>query len=316
MNYSNLPEVVPDTAPEALSQAEAYDRAGSDVRDQKYTVQGANSGSSAPDSTPTPFHPSSVSPSTPAPPYKPPLSDFQAGNYPESMGGGAGVAVVDWENSQRQPGSGVQDVGSQPPSTKDDGRRICGLKRKIFFIILALILVVIAVAVGGGVGGAAAAKNKAEKASEEAEAADDSSTPSVTADTAENTASRASTTSPSTTSAPTKTSASTSASATTTSSESIFDLVYSFEAHSGTEYTGRSTVLRGEPGFIDLPFNVTSYKWDPNKSDCCITFCQGNSKSVGWRCTKFDREVSTAPFDRLFIGCGKDAAEENSRCSS
>ena len=51
---------------------------------------------------------------------------------------------------------------SSPPT---GGRKIFGLSRKAFFILLAVVLVlIIAVAVGGGVGGTAAARNRAQAA--------------------------------------------------------------------------------------------------------------------------------------------------------
>lgn len=90
---------------------------------------------------------------------------------------------------------------------------------------------------------------------------------------------------------------------------------FDFKGWEDSDFTGSSTDVITEKGFIDLPFNVTSYKWRPNDSDCCVTFCQGNETSVGWRCTDFEREEATAKFGRIFVGCGDDKTEENSRCS-
>lgn len=41
-------------------------------------------------------------------------------------------------------------------------RKICGLKRRMFFIVLVVVLVIIAIAVGGGVGGAMSSKSKSK----------------------------------------------------------------------------------------------------------------------------------------------------------
>lgn len=90
---------------------------------------------------------------------------------------------------------------------------------------------------------------------------------------------------------------------------------FDFKGWQDSTFTGLSTDLITEKGFSDLPFNVTSYKWRPNDSDCCITFCQGKEKGVGWRCTSFERDESTAEFGRIFVGCGDDKTEEKSRCS-
>lgn len=90
---------------------------------------------------------------------------------------------------------------------------------------------------------------------------------------------------------------------------------FDFKGWQDPNFTGLSTDLITEKGFVNLPFNVTSYKWRPNDSDCCITFCQGKEKGVGWRCTSFERDESTAEFGRIFVGCGDDKTEERSRCS-
>lgn len=52
---------------------------------------------------------------------------------------------------------------TQPLYQRNSGRRICGLKRRIFWIILAAAIVVIIVAIGGGVGGAMASRNNSTR---------------------------------------------------------------------------------------------------------------------------------------------------------
>jgi len=84
-------------------------------------------------------------------------------------------------------------------------------------------------------------------------------------------------------------------------------------AWSGDDFKGKSVELT-KVGFVDLAFNSTSYKWHPNGSGCCVTFCLGLEKNIGWRCTDFERKQATSNFDRLYFGCGEDASEENSRC--
>lgn len=171
MNYSTLPEVAPDSAPEAVSSTEAHDRTGANLGDQKYIVtQDMNPAYPDRHENLTPGAFSTVSPMSPAPPYRPPLNEVYSNNYPASMGAGTGLGVVDWETAQGPPGATRHADGHvQPPSTKGDEARICGLKRKMFLILVAIVLVVLAIAIGGGVGGGLAARNKAQKASQEAE---------------------------------------------------------------------------------------------------------------------------------------------------
>lgn len=161
MSYSTLPEVVPDPAPQALTKAEAYDRAGDDIRDQKFTViEDPRLNHYAQSGSPVPYY--TVSPLTPAPPYRPSTGDPSYANY------AAGTGAAGWENASRKESMVQQDLASEPP--KKDDRRICGMK-KVFLIILALALIMIVAGIGGGVGAVAARK----KASEKAEAADESS---------------------------------------------------------------------------------------------------------------------------------------------
>ena len=90
---------------------------------------------------------------------------------------------------------------------------------------------------------------------------------------------------------------------------------FEFRGWKSTSFKGQVTEIIATTGFLDLPFDVKSYKWQPKGTDCCITMCQGKKKDVGWRCTSFDREESTAKFGRIFIGCGAEASQDSSRCS-
>lgn len=90
---------------------------------------------------------------------------------------------------------------------------------------------------------------------------------------------------------------------------------FTFRGWKNANFKGKATDIVATTGFLDLPFDVTSYKWAPKGTDCCITMCQGKKKDVGWRCTSFDREKSSAKFGRIFIGCGAEASQESSRCS-
>lgn len=148
----NLPEVVPDSSPQTLTSAEAFDRRGLDEGDSKYTVVGDPSKPKMTNSDG--FMGDPETPATPAPAYRP--SAFGA-----AAGGAAGASAADPSN----PGNteaGLVNEKAEP--------RILGLKRRTFFIVLVVAIVVIAAAIGGGVGGSQAAKKSASSAADKAEA--------------------------------------------------------------------------------------------------------------------------------------------------
>lgn len=149
----HLPEVVPDTSPQAISYVEEqYKQRQYDDRD-KYPVlyddapkipsgmayaQGQQYPAMA-ETSPggsLPWEPLSA------------IEETQAGHAGGAAGGGGGG-----------PGGfgGVGAVDGGEHERPVDERRICGLRRKIFFIVLIVALVVIAVAIGGGVGGGVSA---------------------------------------------------------------------------------------------------------------------------------------------------------------
>ncbi|KAL2108882.1 hypothetical protein VUR80DRAFT_3229 [Thermomyces stellatus] len=90
---------------------------------------------------------------------------------------------------------------------------------------------------------------------------------------------------------------------------------FKFRGWKDANFKGSATDIVVTTGFLDLPFDVTSYKWHPEGTDCCVTMCQGKKENVGWRCTNFERKKASASFGRIFIGCGAEASQESSRCS-
>jgi hypothetical protein len=67
-------------------------------------------------------------------------------------------------SSEKQIAHGSDDAGlipfEQPPTEKAKKERICGLKRRTFFIVAGIVaILVVCAAIGGGVGGALAAKH-------------------------------------------------------------------------------------------------------------------------------------------------------------
>ncbi|SPN99729.1 uncharacterized protein DNG_02580 [Cephalotrichum gorgonifer] len=303
----NLPEVVPDSSPQPLTYTQEYERRGLDQGDAKYTViydsqtpKILTSESAVSDSG---------TPTSPAPAYRPPVE-----------GAAIGVAAVSKDPGAAAGATADRDVAADPASVDadDPGRseaalgsekggkaepKILGLKKRTFWIVLILAIVVIAAAaIGGGVGGSQSSKKS--KSGADAAGADE---PEVD------------TTPSSTESSPSSTTDS-GASASSTGSgdggnDTIIDAGFDLTVWEDADFKGKTMPAITKTGFLDLPFNATSYKWKPNGTDCCVTFCQGEKKSVGWRCTFFEREESTSVFGRIFVGCGVEGLQENSRCS-
>jgi len=124
----NLPEVVPDTSPQALERNPNQ----ADERD-KYPVYYDNA------------------PKIPNEAYQ----HYDPNSYPATAMSPDGS--IPWEHvSTTAEETAAGDHGNYPQ------HRICGLRRRAFYIILALTLVIIAVAVGGGVGGGLASARSRE----------------------------------------------------------------------------------------------------------------------------------------------------------
>lgn len=148
----NLPEVVPDSVPlpQALSGRDAYlahDRLGE--KDPKYVA----------DTSPRP--------------------DERDLKFPAEAGmDGGAPALVKGEDGVWRPATGATD-GVSPispdaatPGAVEEGRggeqaaeagkgdeRVCGMKRKMFWIVLVVAVIIVCAAIGGGVGGGLAARN-------------------------------------------------------------------------------------------------------------------------------------------------------------
>lgn len=145
----NLPEVVPDSSPQALTSAEAFDRRALNEGDQKYTVVSDQSKPQMPNSNV--FMGDPETPTTPAPAYRP----YAVG---AAAGGAAGAVAPD-----PYPGNTEADLVNEKAQPK-----ILGLKRRTFIIVLVVAIVIIAAAIGGGVGGSQAAKKSGNGAADSA----------------------------------------------------------------------------------------------------------------------------------------------------
>ncbi|KAL2075251.1 hypothetical protein VTL71DRAFT_194 [Oculimacula yallundae] len=142
------------------------------------------------------------------------------------------------------------------PVTTNQQKRICGLSKKTFLIVLAVILLVIlAGAVGGGVGGALASKNSNKSAdllasqtsgagaisSSSAATVQSTLSSTTTSSTSTTSAPSTSSTSPSSTSTITKTATTTAFSASTPTSTAAALVVLGCPAANGTLYTPPGT---------------------------------------------------------------------------
>lgn len=158
----HLPEVVPDTSPQVVSGIESqYKQRSNDDHHDKYIVQYDD----------TPKIPSDMAPYGPG--QGPPgLVPGQGGQHPAYAQGQYAVSTASpdgslpWEPlsaiEETQAGHGGGGMGGGMDGTGFEGgdsekprdeRRICGLRRKVFFIAFLVLLVVISIAIGGGVGG-------------------------------------------------------------------------------------------------------------------------------------------------------------------
>ncbi|RFU75368.1 fungal specific transcription factor domain-containing [Trichoderma arundinaceum] len=256
-----LPEVVPDTTPQALSRLEAeYKR--------KYLDGDA---------------PQTVIP-----------KDMDT----------AKVAVIGGEEQYVvTPDGAPGDVEGAPPG-KRAGARICGLRRKTFWILLIIAIVVVAAAVGGGVGGGLSAKNSKEKTS------------SGDAEGASTTGSNTST--PTSTPKTSSTSTTTSSSPTPTflNNQTASGNTFAFQAFSDDTFLGKATAVIDDEGGRDLGFEAHSYVWVPSLTDCCITFCtNATSKGmVGWLCSQRKQPKSSDPFKRVYVWCHQKHEKANAIC--
>jgi hypothetical protein len=148
----NLPEVVPDSSPQALTRAEAYRRHAKDEGDAKFAVV---------------YESDAI---TPKYYYDPNQNQVVAAVATGGTPTSPSPAYVP------SPPVGYSDpalLGEEDPESGRERQRIWGLRRKVFLIVVVLVVVVLGAAIGGGVGGAAASRKKNQDAAAEAAHAGD-----------------------------------------------------------------------------------------------------------------------------------------------
>ena len=91
---------------------------------------------------------------------------------------------------------------------------------------------------------------------------------------------------------------------------------YAFQGYSAANFTGNATSILFDEGYYDFGFKVKSYIWLPNATNCCITFCQNKTATVGWHCDTRRRNLTDTPFPRLSVWCGRGTnTKAQTQCS-
>jgi hypothetical protein len=281
----NLPEVVPDSSPQALTYAETYERRWAENGDPKYAVVY-----------------DSMTPKILTEPS--PLDPYSATVFGSSPG-------VNSPQPTQDPWSTEKSLANEDgnPPAPEEPPRIYGMKRRTFWIVLVVVAIVLAVAVGGGVGGAMASKKRASEKLESNAGSDGEN----------NSDGSSNKPTPSASSTPSSTSSTSSASATPTflNNDTTIQRDFAWQGFTGLSYQGDATGVYRAVGFYDMPELIRSYVWLPGQEPgCCATLCANKTKegAVGWRCTEFHQEKASTAFRRIYLACGADAEEKNSRC--
>ncbi|KAL6875345.1 hypothetical protein HDV57DRAFT_168950 [Trichoderma longibrachiatum] len=192
-------------------------------------------------------------------------------------------------------------------------KRILGLRKKTFWILVGIVLaLVVAAAVGGGVGGGLASKKDKGEASSPV---DEASTTSSSAPTSTS-PTPSSTTSSTSTSTSSRTSTSASPTPTFLNNQTTSGNTFAFQAFAADKFLGKATAVIDDEGGTDLGFEAHSYVWLPSLTDCCITFCtNATSKGmVGWLCSQRKQPESSDPFRRVYVWCHQKHDKPNAIC--
>ncbi|KAK3380919.1 hypothetical protein B0H63DRAFT_560729 [Podospora didyma] len=197
-------------------------------------------------------------------------------------------------------------AGADPNDDSPAKPKICGMRRRVFFLVLILVLAVVSAAVGGGVAGSAKAR--------ESPGAGPSSAPieTISSRVITITSTSPSSSSPRPTSVSTKTLTVTSLAGPTTGPTISFlnnqtsPAGLAFQGFEQPNYGGKSTPVIRDEGFHDLKVGCRSYVWLPDKTDCCVTFCANKTTATGYWCDARYRTNASGVFPRIYIWCNKD----------
>lgn len=282
----HLPEVVPGQSPEVLNHHEAYYYQNQlNEQSPKYlAIYDDAPKYAAPDLTPAEH-----------------LSPVNTMTDPYSVM--SPTDTIPWE-----PHSAVDDLNAGPRShidEKAEERTICGLRRRIFFLLVGLALLVIGGSVGGGLGAAYGRNNPTSLQT----AVDPAATAGPTNGGSGGSGIYPNSTTPTGTKAPPPRPS-------FLNNQTKPEPGYAFQAFSDYHYNGNATRVyqRPDESWIDLPFPALSYVWFPNNTDCCVTFCVNLTFAGGFWCQDRRQPESSGPFPRIWIGCGEEAPRKHA-CS-
>lgn len=197
------------------------------------------------------------------------------------------------------PTPGVDDTGKEAMDRRthngptSDRRRILGMKRNVFIVVMTiLVLLIVAGAIGGGVGG-----SLANKSQEPTKTSNNSGTSTTTG----------------------------SASSYTTPAVSFLNNetwpkggILAFQGFARFNFTGMATqIVTGDGGkdfAVDFPYDLHSYVWIPNNNNCCINFCTNSTKAgkIGYLCNPKMQHKTSQPLSRVFIWCSDVQNDETS----
>ncbi|KAK4195854.1 hypothetical protein QBC40DRAFT_235588 [Triangularia verruculosa] len=266
-----LPEVVPDSGPQTISNDYVGDPQRAYVQ-YKYHVDY--------DGAPKfPFEPPT------------PTADIYLQNHdrqplwPEN---GQAMPVSALSPNSSSPWDAVSPVGKEelyvgPREEEAEKKRICGLGKRTFIMVLVAVIVLLGAAVGGSVAGVMKARHNED--------------------------------SPPKTTTPAATETSLGRPAASSLDNETPNVGFMFQAWKDAEYKGNKTPVYIEEGFYNFPFMAWSYVWFPNKTDCCLTFCASptNHTPTGWWCNHRRRPKTDRSFGRINIWCGRGSNTSNQK---
>ncbi|KAH0498139.1 hypothetical protein TgHK011_005411 [Trichoderma gracile] len=223
------------------------------------------------------------------------------------------IAVAGGSPYEVTPDGTRLDVEGAGMTGNSADKKILGLRKKAFWILVGIVLaLVVAAAVGGGVGGGLASKEKGDAGSVDEASTTSSGAPTSTSPPPSSTTSSSRTSTSSTTS----TSSSSSPTPTFLNNQTTSGNTFAFQAFAAGKFLGNATAVIDDEGGTDLGFEAHSYVWVPALTDCCITFCtNATSKGmVGWLCSQRKQPESSDPFRRVYVWCHQKHDKPNAIC--
>ncbi|KAM3502124.1 hypothetical protein MY10362_005056 [Beauveria mimosiformis] len=222
--------------------------------------------------------------------------EYQTSPYPQVVGG-QDIGQKPEADPEPSVGASAALSGQEPRS------KILGLQKRTFYILLIAACIVIAAAVGGGVGGALASK-KSTSTGGTTDPAATNSTPSST---------RAGTTTSSSTSSAPGAATATFLNQTSTKSGHFF------QGFSETNMAGAYTRIVSEVDGADFAFDVRSYQYIAQNTNCCLSFCTNATREgwLGYVCESRKQNAAADAFSRVFVWCSdkRTDAVARGRCA-